>query len=103
MKHLLVPCRLKVAGKHAQSKVHQIALSLRADHAEPASLRCPGCKLSWPIGSFTDWKTASCSNCYSSAVWIKTVRLQFINWGENNGGKAEMLSRYEKALARLRQ
>lgn len=102
MKDLLAPCAILVTAKSAKRRLGKLADSFHADSATPWAFRCQRCKLEWSDPPYTgDWTGITCSNCYSERVILSSVRLDFFDWGEQNGGKRERMERYRHAKQML--
>jgi DNA-directed RNA polymerase subunit RPC12/RpoP len=86
-----------VGSKSAQRRLREMAERFHADAVDPLEYKCLRCHLEWDDSPVTDYRTVTCSNCYSDRVVLTMVRLGFENWGEQNGGVQEQRARYEKA------
>ena len=93
-------CRILAHGKNVLLRMTWIMDQLHADAVDPWEYECRSCRCIWGDAVLTDPREVTCSNCYSDNVVISKLRIGFENWGENNGGKAEQLQRYNAALAR---
>lgn len=90
-------CTISVRSKSAQVQLNKIATDVHADGADPIEYKCLRCGLEWDCCPLDEWENRTCSNCYSERVVITKVRLEFSNWGEQNGGEKEQRERYEAA------
>lgn len=103
---LKVPCNISVRGKTAALSLDKTAKKWFSDGADPVDFKCLRCGTEWDELPPSEWHTKTCSNCYSDRVVIVGVRVEFNNWGEQNGGEREQMERYESAKqlrARLAQ
>lgn len=96
---LFARCSIVARDSKAIETTHATAKKYHADHAQPWACRCTDCRIEWAL-DLSDWKTVTCSNCYGEHVRVVWVRLEFQNWGEQNGGEKEMLGRYNFALSK---
>jgi len=95
-KHLVVPANIRADSKTAVGQLAKIARSYFADESQPFEFTCKQCKVVTPEAHMhSEWKTATCSNCYSERMYVSKVRLTYYNWGEHNGGDAELIDRHE--------
>ena len=90
-------CTILAKSKTAQQRLNEMAEKYTADGIDPIACKCLRCHCEWDDVLLRDYRTMSCSNCYSDRVIITAVRLSFNNWGEQNGGEAEQRKRYEAA------
>ena len=82
--------------------LRDLAERFTADAVDPSEYKCLRCHCEWEQPAGYEWRTVTCSNCYSERVVITIVRLGFQNWGEQNGGEAEQRARHEKAVKETR-
>lgn len=90
-------CTILAQSKTAPRCLAEMAERYTADGIDPIACKCLRCHCEWDDVILQDYRTMSCSNCYSDRVVITAVRLSFNNWGEQNGGEAEQQKRYEAA------
>lgn len=90
-------CTILAKSKTAPQRLSDMAEMYTADGIDPLACKCLRCSCEWDDVLLRDYRTMSCSNCYSDRVIITAVRLSFNNWGEQNGGEAEQRKRYEVA------
>ena len=90
-------CTVLAKSKTAPHRLNEMAERYTADGIDPIACKCLQCHCEWDDVLLRDYRTMSCSNCYSDRVVITAVRISFNNWGEQNGGEAEQRKRYEAA------
>lgn len=91
------PCTILVTSGTARVQFNVLIEQFHADDVRPSEFKCLRCGLEWEADPLTDFRTVTCSNCYSERVILTIVRLSFENWGEQNGGEREQRDRYENA------
>ena len=94
---LTAPCNLLVTAASTPARLSQMCNQYHADGIDPMAYRCARCHLHWDGSPADDYKTVTCSNCYSDNVWLTRVRLAFDNRGQNNDGAKAQRERFEKA------
>ena len=90
-------CTILARSKTAPQQLSEMAERYTADGIDPLACKCLRCHCEWDDVLLRDYRTMSCSNCYSDRVVITAIRLSFNNWGEQNGGESEQRKRYEAA------
>ena len=90
-------CTVLAKSKTAPQQLSKMAERYTADGIDPIACKCLRCHCEWDDVILQDYRTMSCSNCYSDRVVITAVRLSFNNWGEQNGGETEQRKRYDAA------
>lgn len=90
-------CTISVRSKGAAGQLDKLARELFADGIDPIEYKCLRCGTEWDCSPCDEWRDRTCSNCYSERVVITKVRLEFSNWGEQNGGEREQRERFERA------
>jgi len=97
-KHLIAVCDVRIRRHDTALRLGKVGEAIFADGTDPWEFTCLGCGIVLPEAHMSsDWKTATCSNCYSENLSISKARLTFYNWGEHNGGDRELMERYEAA------
>lgn len=91
-------CTILVTSNSARERLGEIATQYTADGISPLEYRCPRCGLNWDANPLTDFREVTCSNCYNERIVLTMVRLDFENWGEQNGGETEQRGRYDRAV-----
>ena len=92
----VVPCRILVTGKRARRWFGSVVRRYFGDAGQSAEFWCSGCGDRWKeIRS--DWPNRVCPNCYADAVYMTKAQVEFLDWGEQNGGIKERDSRWEAA------
>lgn len=94
------PCTILVTARTASARIAAAAMEANADWCDVRAFRCLRCGLSWEAELCVEWRTTTCSNCYSERVVITLLRLSFDNWGEHNGGEPAQRARWECAKAK---
>ena len=90
-------CTVLARSKSAPRQLREIAERYSADGIDPLACKCMACGCEWDDVLLRDYRTMSCSNCYGDRVIITAIRLSFNDWGEQNGGREEQSSRWQRA------
>jgi len=99
-RQVLAPATILCASPNANTVLNELQASYYADDIEPIEVKCTRCGLEWKPSQQSHWTASVCSNCYSDRVVVTVVRLQFEDWGNQNGGGMERDERWQ-AAARL--
>lgn len=93
-----IPVTILCRCKTAHSRLRDLAERYHADGCDPLEYKCLRCHDEWDDSPLRDYREVVCSNCYSERVILTMVRLDFENWGEQNGGEKEQRDRWQRAV-----
>jgi hypothetical protein len=89
-KHIYVACKIMARSKTAYERLYRWhEKTYLSDGADPARLKCKSCGFEWWCEALDEWQEATCSNCYGERLMLTGARLEFNNWGIQNGGSKE--------------
>lgn len=91
-RRLLICCRIPVQSISAPRTIRGLIDAYFADSASPWRMRCIECGDEWLAKDNlnADWKTTSCSQCYSLNVVITRLALDYLNYA----GDSDFIDRY---------
>lgn len=95
---LILRCNIQTKRKWAGTALGKLYSDTFADGCDPIAYKCLDCGLEWGTSPLDDWREKTCSNCYSERLAITKVRLEYDNWGAQNGGRDEMEKRMAVAI-----
>lgn len=98
---LTYPVAIMARSKTAHKRLLRLGNDLHADQVDPIFYKCLGCGCEWEDSPLRDYSEVVCSNCYGERVKLTKVRLWFRDWGPQNGGVEEQMSRYLWAKSKL--
>lgn len=94
---------MMVKAKATPLRLHKLGKRFAADAVDPLWYECRSCGLVWDDSPLRQYEDVTCSNCYSDRVLLIRVRLEFHNWGKQNGGKRQQIDRIHSVIMACRE